>query len=545
MSENNLLSANLAEQQKKTISELKQANIEFTQLIQKQVRANKIDGEIIGTGVADFTRDNVAYQFEHNNKEFQLIDVPGIEGDESKFEHMVKAAVAKAHIVFFVNGTAKKPEVGTAKKIKKYLRHGTKLQPIINVRGFADQYEFPEDREKLTNKAIKSASEQTYTVLSNELDQKIVMQPLITQGLLAFCSLAYQNKVSTIHPSREKDLGRIQSKYLEVFSTPSEMLKFSNIHSVVSVLKKKLETIEYEIVESNRVKALTLLNKSILILTCQKEIYTKYVEGVRAEFNLCEQSFNGFFNDFNKEIKRKRQLKIQETIIEIKDKSNEIIESYFGDNDKIIRRIQKIVSMDLHQLSNELNTIFESEVNMLTKRLTQESERLVQNIENVSEMLKVDKLDVGFKGLTLTSYDILSLRNISSWVINIVGYTASGLAVGSMVPFIGNAVGAVLGALIGVLKSTWDVFSSKEKRIRKMQHEMQKILNEKGEDIMESENKIIAQIISNLSEYHADLSIKLDYQFNSIKQPLRLISESIKCMNDVKVKVKDVNYGTV
>ena len=292
MSELNVFSSGVTEQQENLISELKKANTEFSQLIEKQICANKIDGQIIGTGVADFTRDNVVYQFEHNNKEFQLIDVPGIEGDESKFEQMVEAAVAKAHVVFFVNGTAKKPEIGTAKKIKKYLRHGTNLQPIINVRGFADQYEFPEDREELTNKAIKSASEQTYTVLSNELDQEIVMQPVITQGLLAFCGLAYLDEVSTIHPSREKDLGRIQSKYLEVFSTPSEMLKFSNIHSVASVLKTKLETIEDEIVESNKRKAINLLDKSVEMLLEQKEGYIKFLESSGKDFALCKEEIN-------------------------------------------------------------------------------------------------------------------------------------------------------------------------------------------------------------------------------------------------------------
>ena len=66
------------------------------QLERLQRTAGQVDGEIVGTGQADFTQDNVIYQFSHQGKSFQLIDVPGIEGNESKYEAMVQAAIAKA-----------------------------------------------------------------------------------------------------------------------------------------------------------------------------------------------------------------------------------------------------------------------------------------------------------------------------------------------------------------------------------------------------------------------------------------------------------------
>lgn len=65
-----------------------------------------------------------------------MIDVPGIEGDEGKYAHMVRQAVAKAHLVFYVNGTSKKPE-GNGGKIRAYLRRGTQVCPLVNVRSGA------------------------------------------------------------------------------------------------------------------------------------------------------------------------------------------------------------------------------------------------------------------------------------------------------------------------------------------------------------------------------------------------------------------------
>ncbi|MWO43691.1 DUF1269 domain-containing protein, partial [Escherichia coli] len=46
----------------------------------------------------------------------------------------------------YVNGTNKKPEATTARKIKSYLEYGTQVYPLINVRGYSEAYEFDEDR---------------------------------------------------------------------------------------------------------------------------------------------------------------------------------------------------------------------------------------------------------------------------------------------------------------------------------------------------------------------------------------------------------------
>nr|MBP9942727.1 hypothetical protein [Comamonas sp.] len=55
----------------------------------QKAQVHRVDGLIIGTGEADFTKGNTLYPLNYKGKRFQLIDVPGIEGDESKYAHMV------------------------------------------------------------------------------------------------------------------------------------------------------------------------------------------------------------------------------------------------------------------------------------------------------------------------------------------------------------------------------------------------------------------------------------------------------------------------
>ncbi|AKL15177.1 hypothetical protein PO654_26190 [Phytobacter diazotrophicus] len=102
--------------------------------------AKLADGEIIGTGVSDFTMDTTLYPFEANQQRFALLDVPGIEGKESKVLAQIQQAVEKAHAVFYVTSKATAPQKGdennpgTLEKIKSHLNAQTEVWTLFNKR---------------------------------------------------------------------------------------------------------------------------------------------------------------------------------------------------------------------------------------------------------------------------------------------------------------------------------------------------------------------------------------------------------------------------
>jgi hypothetical protein len=98
------------------------------------------DGEIIGDGRSDFTRGTASYLFDVGGQKFALLDVPGIEGDESKVSEHIWNAVRKAHAVFYITAKAAAPQKGdpgkpgTLEKIKTHLDDQTEVWTIFNKR---------------------------------------------------------------------------------------------------------------------------------------------------------------------------------------------------------------------------------------------------------------------------------------------------------------------------------------------------------------------------------------------------------------------------
>lgn len=89
----------------------KKAEAEDERLSQEAHKLKQFaDGQIIGDGRSDFTRNNTSFDFNHNGQEFSLIDVPGIEGDESIVRKPIEEAVKKAHAVFYVTRTPRPPQ---------------------------------------------------------------------------------------------------------------------------------------------------------------------------------------------------------------------------------------------------------------------------------------------------------------------------------------------------------------------------------------------------------------------------------------------------
>ena len=521
----------------------------FIQVLDSSRKMYKTDGTIIGTGKADFTQGNTTYVLNKSEKQFHLIDVPGIEGNESKYEAMVKQAVAKAHLVFYVNGTNKKPEKATAEKIKSYLNRGTQVCPILNVRGNADSYEFEEDRGSLNSEHNETGLLQTTEVLEQCIGKKRLLPASCVQGLLAFSSLAKtMQNASTIHCSRKNDLVIQQRNFLKHFNTYETMQEFSGIRNIADVLESKAETFREDIVESNKVKVKELLNENSSILSTLLSDYQSFSKKIVPEFLVCETSINDKFDLFQQSLRNGRRNLLEQFFSDLANKADDIVEEDFGDEDTISSRLKRASNNGQEQLEKEFSEHFGKCVDVLLDDLKTSMQRLIEDIqrvefqtdiENIKSLNKLDfqtsKIDMGF-----------DLKDFGKFAFNVASYATTGFLIGSAFPVIGNVIGAVAGAVVGLLSSALSIFTSKAKRIRKAQSKVQSRIDDARYSALEKVNEDLEQVISDVKKnLISPVKEQIEVLQKSIDAPIEIINQQIKIMTNLSDKVEVMPYGTV
>ena len=211
------------------------------------------DGLIVGDGRSDFTKVYEEYNLKINGKEFILIDVPGIEGQEEDFRDEIKRALNQAHCVFYVQGHNKKPDIKTAEKIKNYLSDWVNVYSIFNVRGGASNYDESDERETLETEAVRK-NEQLIQDTFQGILGNIYKGNLTLQALLAMCARGHFS-------STREDLLRAQKKLLGYFGSADAVLRFSRFDRVMQLVDQKSEHYMDEIVEANKQKLIAQYRK--------------------------------------------------------------------------------------------------------------------------------------------------------------------------------------------------------------------------------------------------------------------------------------------
>lgn len=513
--------------------------------------AVRVDGTIIGTGEADFTKGNTLYTLKLDGKTFQLMDVPGIEGDEARYTDLVQQAVAKAHLVFYVNGTNKKPEVATVEKIKQYLKRGTQVYAIVNVRGNADAYEFDEDRQSLGKHGnADGALKQTMHTLSAAMASDVLLGGQCLQGLLAFSSLAVNARTSktTIHPSRDRDLAVQQRNYRKYFGSTQAMQGFSQVEQLAEVLSSKQETFKDYIVESNKTKVKELLQENIAVLEAAHQSHQAFLEKLKPEFDKCREAVQDALTAFEGKNKAGRRLLWAEFFNEFSSVAQAIVEVHFGDDHIIRKKIDSKFDEGQQKLQKELQGKLEEYFEELQADLKQALLRLQQDVHRMDLLSRLDKKlaskNRAFQAPTLDMR--LGLKGWGNVSLKVGSYAAAGAAIGSVFPVIGNLIGSMLGGLFGVGMTLVEKIFDKEGRIRKAQSQLQSKVDDMRAKAMADltmGNKALAKMVRD--EIGATALAQVDELHEALSKPLPIIEHQIASMNHIQQRLEEMPHGTV
>lgn len=402
-------------------------------------KRKKEDGLIVGDGRHDFTKTYEEYHLSIDGHPFTLIDVPGIEGNESEFKDVIKTALHKAHCVFYVQGHNKKPDRATAKKIKKYLGDWVKVYSIYNVRGGVSNYDEEEERETLiTPGVLKSESliqAEFKTILGDVYAGHVTLQ-----GLLAMSAKASFS-------SKREDLIRGQQKLLKYFGgSADKVLEFSQFKTLTTLVEQKALNFKSEIIEANKQKLVSLAGNIAADIEQVMESQKSYLANLDSNLRTINREVcNNSMDSALRNITNKTRNAITSSYGELKSRIFNLINDEPENIHQLAEQHQQEV---IWNLENRIKSIVNEELNKVRNTANRKIKDLDGvNIKPIQFNQSIDlETEIDFSG-ALGELDI-DLADFLSWTAKTAGTATTGALVGAP---IGGPIGAIVGASVGAV----------------------------------------------------------------------------------------------
>ena len=296
------------------------------------------DGQIIGDGRSDYTRMSKEFIFDIAGKRVKLIDVPGIEGDETLVENEISKAVKKAHAVFYVTSKDAAPNEGTLKKIKTHLAAQTEVWTIYNKPVTSPRI--------LRGKLIKNEDEESALKDLNDLMTLVLGKNYrnytVIAGLAAFYSVA-----NCLVPLGEKH--RAQTKFLNAFN-PDELNEKSGLQTFHNhIVENVIGDVDYKIKSSNFNKANYVILQVVDSLQGVRNQFSKAKKQIDKATIVTKQEIDSNYLDLVQNIKTMIKNIIQQ--FEIKTRKS-VYMKIDGDisNDEFKKILKKEIDINLKKV---------------------------------------------------------------------------------------------------------------------------------------------------------------------------------------------------
>lgn len=465
-----------------------------------------VDGNIIGDGRSDFTRDSINYSFNINNFPVSMIDVPGIEGNESLVEQEIDRAVQKTHAVFYVTAKDAPPNEGTLDRIKKHLSDQTEVwaiynKQITNPRQLKKKLVSSQDEEKALNEL---------SVKLKELLGDNYRGTLVVAGLPAFLSQSTCLEPFSIPYEQQR-------KYLKDMSR-NDLQKVSNLSALELGLKQNIVgDVEDKIRKSNFNKVRELLNESTEELVVISETYRLLEKDIRKKVDTSKISINNHFVELESVLKTESSRHIS------KFKSSVTKQVY----DKIDQNIS----------NSDFKTIFNDEikdqVNIFEENMKHEVRKAIEGLtENIEKTQKdflnnVNKITKEYESFAEVNNINFGLDFSISNGVNITALMSTLFGVGIAMWW--NPVGwvaitlTVAGLALSFAKSIYGVFSSNYK-MEQQRKNVSKNLPKVCQKIQTEVDNSIKQLVTKMTDNKAEIY----KSFEAVPEGINALNKDLK-----------------
>lgn len=474
----------------------------------------KGDGLIVGDGRHDFTKTYEEYKLSIGGRQFTLIDVPGIEGNEEEFKDVIQTALHKAHCIFYVQGHNKKPDEATARKIKKYLGDWVKVYSIYNVRGGAGNYDEEDERETLLTEGVLK-TENLIQIEFKRVLGDVYAGHITLQALLAMCAKA-------VFSEQREDLIKTQQKLHRYFGNSKRIMQFSQFQTIINLVEQKAFNFQSEIMEANKQKLVSLANQVSgminLVMEEQKDDLKRLSDNLKSvERDVC----NNYLDSAYRNILNKSKNTIDCIYGRLK---NEVFELIDKSDNNIKARVEYIQKGLLMELKSRIKNIIRDELSCASNNANRKIKELDGiHFSSINFYVDIDlDAEIDFSG-ALSELDI-DLDDVLGCVTKIAVAAAAGAGLGSFIPVVGNILGATAGAIIGGIAHAVNGDGGKADA----KHSVSEAISKAKTQAKHNLDEVLSPVLSDIENEKNKLKTSVRKELNNIQT----LNESLEDFND-------------
>jgi len=493
-------------------------------LLSTQIKAHN-DGQIIGDGRSDFTRDVTSYRFEAKGQKFALLDLPGIEGNESLVLGNINVAVQKAHAVFYVTSKSTPPQTGdkgtegTLQKIKKHLGHQTEVFTVFNKR--------VKNPNSLNERLVDEDEAGGLQALDKIMHSHLGKQYGSTYSLSAYPAfLAVAN-------CWQNDFASKKEKFIGHFASPQTLIDRAKVQAfsawlttdVVSNCKAKIK-------KSNLMKTVGVLNRTVA------GIHEIIKQSAKAHKDIVEREkstriqLDDAKKIFKKRLKAATNTAIQNFKNDARNKIYEDIKQEMNDSDfkdaleKYIKEGIENLQSSLEEEVNRIIDIFKEDVYDIMTKHQKDAEELLALYSKTGKFDKKFELNI----------DIKSGIN---WFEHLMSF--SGSAVGMIVALkavLFVKILVVIGLVVVVAKFIYDLFRSAESRKAQQRKSADENIEKIGQTALESINSNLAEAYKSLDTGIGDIKEELAKTHDRIIEVNKILANAESNLTRLAAAIK-------
>lgn len=489
------------------------------------------DGQIIGNGRSDFTLQSHAYRFTVNGQKFQLIDIPGIEGDENRVMSAIEASVKKAHAVFYVTRAAAPPgsgsdgQEGTIDKIKRQLGKQTEVWAIYNKSATNPQVL---QGESLINQNDSIGLVDMGKSMISTLGEETYKGHICVSGMPAFLVSA-----SCLVPHNPHVKSR--DKFLTAMSA-SDILKRSGMDVFQEFIRSEIcQNFQKKIDNANLKKVRSCLQEGIDYLHQAHNNFANAAQKLEAQ----QKSASSQIDSLLAATSQKLNSECHDHLTEKKTVMRKAIYNYI-ESDQSNDDFKECLTMKIEELKTTVGKDLETRFAKVFEMFKHEAAEIIKkNQKNVDEILCYT-IDDPFSSLKMSFNTDFKMDN----GINVIGLisTLGGAAALVWASFLGsNPVGWTTAAVLGAVglvfsfyKAVRSFFSSdykKEQQRESANHNLDKVFAKLIKMLDDNLKSASAKINEALLETKKQMRIPYEQSVNT-KTALKGITVKIMALRD-------------